>query len=92
MDGSESVRERLLGAVLLHGDADAAIEALAEDLRGRAEEGDDAGIQAMVEYVRLVSIASDRALMENLRGLAARGVADVDATGESAEGRGIDAA
>lgn len=95
MDGSESVRERLLGAVLLYGDADVAIEALAEDLRGRADEGGDAGIQAMVEYVRLVSIASDRALMENLRGLAARGVGDVgdvDATGESAEGRGIDAA
>ncbi|MEZ4383020.1 MAG: radical SAM protein [Nannocystaceae bacterium] len=92
MDGSEAVRERLLGATVLCGDADAALDGLLEDLRGRADEGSDAGIRAMVEYVRLVSIASDRALMEHLRALAARGRDASGRAGTAQQGRGIDAA
>jgi radical SAM superfamily enzyme YgiQ (UPF0313 family) len=92
MDGSEAIRERLLGAAILLGDADAAIDGLLGDLRARADDASDAGIRAMVEYVRLVSIASDRALMDNLRGLAARGRGGVAARERAAGGRGIDAA
>ncbi len=73
MEGSEAIRERILGATLLAGDADAAFDQVAGELEARASTASDDGIMAMIEYVRLVSIASDPSLRGNLRRLASRG-------------------